>query len=352
MRKKIRIFGLLVVLLIVAVPVAGAWVSSYLHRPLPISETFTVEVTKGAGLSRVLYNLKRDGILGEGVDARCRRVGARIYSAFTGMDGRMHMGEYQLKPGDSLLSLLEKMDRGDVLQRSLTLVEGWNFRELRARLAALETLEHRLKGLTDEQVMAKLGRPDLHPEGWFAPETYFYTRGTSDLTILARALERQERILDAAWQQRAKDLPLQTPYEALIMASIVERETGVPEERSEIAGVFTNRLNKGMRLQTDPTVIYGMGEAYNGNIRRSDLRRATPYNTYVIDGLPPTPIAMPGHEAILAAVKPATTESRFFVARGDGSHYFSKTLAEHRRAVREYQLRRREGYRSSPGGGQ
>lgn len=166
MRKKIRIFGLLVVLLIVAVPVAGAWVSSYLHRPLPISETFTVEVTKGAGLSRVLYNLKRDGILGEGVDARCRRVGARIYSAFTGMDGRMHMGEYQLKPGDSLLSLLEKMDRGDVLQRSLTLVEGWNFRELRARLAALETLEHRLKGLTDEQVMAKLGRPDLHPEGW------------------------------------------------------------------------------------------------------------------------------------------------------------------------------------------
>jgi len=328
MRKKIRIFGLLVVLLVVAVPVAGAWVSSYLHRPLPVSDALTVEVPRGAGLSRVLYNLNDEGILGKGLEARFRRVGARLYSAFTGMDGRMHVGEYQLKPGDSLLSLLEKMDRGDVLQRSLTLVEGWNFRELRARLASLETLEHQLEGLTDEQVMAELGRPDSHPEGWFAPETYFYTRGTSDLTILARALARQENILDEAWQQRAKDLPYDTPYEALI------------------------RLNKGMRLQTDPTVIYGMGEAYDGNIRRSDLRRATPYNTYVIRGLPPTPIAMPGREAILAAVNPGKTESLYFVARGDGSHSFSKTLAQHRKAVREYQLQRREGYRSSPGGGQ
>lgn len=352
MRKKIRIIGLLVVLLVVAVPVAGAWVSSYLHRPLPVSEILTVEVPRGAGLSRVLYNLNDEGILGKGLEARFRRVGARLYSAFTGMDGRMHVGEYQLKPGDSLLSLLEKMDRGDVLQRSLTLVEGWNFRELRARLASLETLEHRLEGLTDEQVMAELGRPDRHPEGWFAPETYFYTRGTADLTILARALARQENILDEAWQQRAKDLPYDTPYEALIMASIVERETGVPKERPEIAGVFTNRLNKGMRLQTDPTVIYGMGEDYKGNIRRSDLRRATPYNTYVIRGLPPTPIAMPGREAILAAVNPGKTESLYFVARGDGSHSFSKTLAQHRKAVREYQLQRREGYRSSPGGGQ
>lgn len=208
------------------------------------------------------------------------------------------------------------MDRGEVIQRSLTLVEGWNFRELRVRLAAQDTLTHTLDSLTDDQIMEKLGRPGQHPEGWFAPETYFYTRGTSDLTLLRRALERQEALLEEAWSQRDDDLPIDSPYEALILASIIEKETGVPDERPEIAGVFTNRLRKGMRLQTDPTVIYGMGEAYDGNIRRSDLRRPTPYNTYTISGLPPTPIAMPGQEAILAAVQPAQTESLYFVARG------------------------------------
>jgi len=352
MRKKIRIFGLLVVLLVVAIPLAAAWVSSYLHQPLPLSEPRVVEVPRGAGLSQVLHGLKNQGLLGEGYQADFRRVGARLYSSLTDMDGRMHVGEYRLQPGDSLLSLLEKMDRGEVIQRSLTLVEGWNFRELRLRLAAQESLTHTLDSLTDDQIMEKLGRPDLHPEGWFAPETYFYTRGTSDLTILRRALERQEALLEAAWSQKADDLPIDSPYEALILASIIEKETAVPDERPEIAGVFTNRLRKGMRLQTDPTVIYGMGESYDGNIRRSDLRRHTPYNTYTISGLPPTPIAMPGREAIQAAVNPAETEALYFVARGDGSHYFSKTLAQHQKAVRDYQLRRREGYRSSPGGSQ
>ena len=352
MRKQIRLFGLLVVLLVVAVPLAAAWVSSYLHQPLPLAEPRVVEVPRGAGLSQVLHGLKKQGLLGDGYQADFRRLGARIYSSLTGMDGRMHVGEYRLLPGDSLLSLLEKMDRGEVIQRSLTLVEGWNFRELRLRLAAQEGLTHTLDSLTDDQIMEKLGRPGLHPEGWFAPETYFYTRGTSDLTILRRALERQEALLEEAWSQKADDLPINSAYEALILASIIEKETGVPDERPEIAGVFTNRLRKGMRLQTDPTVIYGMGDAYNGNIRRSDLRRHTPYNTYTISGLPPTPIAMPGQEAIQAAVNPAQTESLYFVARGDGSHYFSKTLAQHQKAVREYQLRRREGYRSSPGSSQ
>ncbi|MCG8391490.1 MAG: endolytic transglycosylase MltG [Pseudomonadales bacterium] len=349
MRKKIRIFGLLVVVLVVAVPLAGAWISSYLHRPLDIAEPRIVDVSRGAGLSRVLVNLQNAGVLGEGLEARFRRLGARLYSSFTGMDARMHVGEYRLQPGDSLLALLEKMDRGEVIQRSLTLVEGWNFRELRAHLASRDTLEQTLDGLSDEQVMEKLGKPGQHPEGWFAPETYFYTRGTRDLTVLRRALERQEAVLEEAWGQRMDNLPFDEPYEALILASIVEKETGVPEERPEIAGVFVNRLRKGMRLQTDPTVIYGMGEAYDGNIRRSDLRRPTPYNTYVIRGLPPTPIAMPGKEAIHAAVNPADTESLYFVARGDGSHYFSKTLAQHQKAVRDYQLRRRQNYRSSPG---
>lgn len=349
MRKKIRIFGLLVLLLVAGIPLAGAWVSSYLHRPLGVTEPQVVVVEQGAGLSRVLYTLQREGLLGEGHNATLRRLGARLYSSFTGMDGRLHVGEYQLVEGDSLLSLLEKMDRGEVLQRSVTLVEGWNFRELRARLAAQETLTHTLDGLTDQQIMEKLGHPERHPEGWFAPETYFYTRGTSDLTLLQRAMARQQQVLDEAWAQRAEGLPYTEPYKALIMASIVEKETGVPEERGEIAGVFVNRLRKGMRLQTDPTVIYGMGESYQGNIRRADLRRPTPYNTYTIYGLPPTPIAMPGKEAILAAVNPQSTEALYFVARGDGSHYFSKTLAQHEKAVREYQLRRRNGYRSSPG---
>ncbi|MED5389266.1 MAG: endolytic transglycosylase MltG [Pseudomonadota bacterium] len=352
MRKQIRIFGLLVVLVVVAIPLAGAWISSYLHQPLPIEEPGVVDVPRGAGLSQVLYGLQARGILGEGYQAEFRRLGARLYSSLSNMDGRMHVGEYRLRPGDSLLSLLEKMDRGEVIQRSLTLVEGWNFRELRMRLAAQEGLTHTLDSLTDDEIMEKLGRPDWHPEGWFAPETYFYTRGTSDLTILRRAMERQETLLAEAWAQKSETLPVETPYEALILASIVEKETGVPDERPEIAGVFANRLRKGMRLQTDPTVIYGMGDRYDGNIRRSDLRRATPYNTYVISGLPPTPIAMPGREAILAAVNPAKTESLYFVARGDGSHSFSKTLAQHQKAVRDYQLRRREGYRSSPGGSQ
>ncbi|EKF75201.1 hypothetical protein A11A3_04455 [Alcanivorax hongdengensis A-11-3] len=349
MRRKIRLFGLLVVLLVVAVPVGGAWVARYLHQPLPLKEAQLVLISPGTGFNRFLYDLRSEGLLGDAHQAHMRYWGARLYSAFTGIAGRMHVGEYRVEPGDSLLTLLDRIDQGKVLQRSITFVDGWNFREMRARLAGMDTIEHRIKGLSDAQVMTRLGRQGQHPEGWFAPDTYFYTRGTTDLTLLQRALERQQAILDRAWAQRDQDLPYDTPYKALIMASIVEKETGVPDERAEIAGVFVNRLRKGMRLQTDPTVIYGMGERYDGNIRRSDLRRPTPYNTYVIQGLPPTPIAMPGREAIEAAMHPAHTEALYFVARGDGSHYFSKTLAEHRKAVRDYQLRRRDGYRSAPG---
>lgn len=348
MRRKIRIFGLLLLLVFVGIPLAGFWVSGYLHRPLPLQEPMLVEVAPGSSFNRLLSEMRAEGLLGDRPEARLRRWSARLYSAFTGIDGRLHVGEYQLNPGDSLLTLLEKIDRGDVLQRSVTLVEGWSFREWRARLATLEGIEHTLVDLDGAAVMARLGMPDAHPEGWFAPETYFYTRGTSDVDLLRRALERQQRILDEAWAARDPELPYDTPYEALIMASIIEKETAVPEERGRIAGVFINRLRKGMRLQTDPTVIYGMGSDYDGNIRRSDLRRESPYNTYAINGLPPTPIAMPGRDSILASVSPAPTEDIFFVARGDGSHHFSRTLAEHQRAVREYQLKRREDYRSRP----
>ena len=348
MRRKIRLLGLLVLFIVIGIPVAGFWVSSYLHKPLPLEDQAVVDVPRGASFSGLLSGMRRDGLLGDPGEARLRRWGARLYSAFTGLDARLYVGEYQLVPGDSLLTLLEKIDRGEVMQRSVTLVEGWTFREWRALLEGLDGLAHETKGLEEGEIMARLGLPEQHPEGWFAPETYFYTRGTSDLDLLRRALERQQRILDDAWLSRDEDLPYDEPYQALIMASIIEKETAVPDERGRIAGVFINRLRRGMRLQTDPTVIYGMGEDYDGNIRRSDLRRATPYNTYRISGLPPTPIAMPGRDSILAAVRPAPTEDLFFVARGDGSHKFSKTLAEHQRAVREFQLQRRADYRSRP----
>lgn len=348
MRRKIRIFGLLLVLAIVAIPGAGFWLNGYMHRPLLIDEPTVVQVDRGASYSRVINQLDHDGLLGEGTQARLRRLSARLYSAFTDVAGRMSVGEYRLKPGDSLLTLVEKIERGEVMQRSVTLVEGWTFKEWRLRLAGAEGLKHTLGDLSGAEIMAQLGMPGADPEGWFAPETYFYVRGTSDMELLRRALERQRRVLDETWLGRDEDLPYQDRYQALVMASIIERETAVPAERGEIAGVFVNRLRKGMRLQTDPTVIYGMGERYQGKIGRADLLRPSPYNTYLIVGLPPTPIAMPSRASIFAALHPAATEAIFFVARGDGSHYFSRTLAEHRRAVRDYQLQRRADYRSRP----
>ncbi|KJS28084.1 MAG: aminodeoxychorismate lyase, partial [Pseudomonas sp. BRH_c35] len=209
-------------------------------------------------------------------------------------------------------------------------------------------LEQTLDGLTDAEIMSRIGASGQHPEGRFFPDTYRFTRGTSDADLLRRAYARLEQVLEEEWQQRAEGLPYKDAYQALIMASIIEKETGVPGERGEIAGVFVRRLARGMLLQTDPTVIYGMGEKYKGRITRTDLRTPTPYNTYTNAGLPPTPIAMVGREAIHAALHPADGTSLYFVARGDGSHVFSDTLNQHNRAVREYQLKRRADYRSSP----
>jgi len=345
---KTKLLSLGVLSLLLAFTVGLFWVSGFLHRPLPVSAQQVVTVSPGETLSGITAELSRRAALGEGHEKFLRKVAVRGYDFATGVSRRLHVGEYQLSPGDTLISFLGRLERGDVIQRSFTLIEGWNIRELRQALARAPELIKTLPGVSDEGLMQRLGRPDLHPEGWFAPDTYFYTAGESDVDILARAFARQQQLLEQAWQGRDADLPYSDAYDALIMASIVEKETGVPSEREEIAGVFVQRLYKGMRLQTDPTVIYGMGEAYQGNIRRRDLQQPTPYNTYVIRGLPPTPIAMPGAEAIHAAVHPAPTEALFFVARGDGSHKFSATLEEHEAAVREYQLKRREGYRSSP----
>ena len=248
----------------------------------------------------------------------------------------------------NVAQLLNKWSSGDVVQHRVTLVEGWNFRQVRAALAQHAVLQHTLGEVSDSELMRQLDQANVHPEGQFFPDTYNFVRGQSDFDILRQANQRLQKVLAEEWAQRAEDLPYRSPYEALIMASIIEKETGVAHERDEIAGVFMRRLAIGMLLQTDPTVIYGMGERYTGKITRADLRRPSAYNTYVISGLPPTPIAMVGREAIYAALHPKPGKSLYFVARGDGSHVFSNSLAEHNKAVREYQLKRRADYRSSP----
>jgi UPF0755 protein len=255
----------------------------------------------------------------------------------SGQARQIRAGSYELDRATTPRSLLLKLVRGDESLRSITLVEGWNFRQVREALARAENLKSDTLGQGIDQIMAQLGRPGVHPEGRFFPDTYTYAKGSSDLAVLRRALRAMDHQLDAAWAQRAADTPLKTADEALTLASIVEKETGKPADRPLIAGVFTNRLRKGMPLQTDPTVIYGLGEAFDGNLRKRDLRADTPWNTYTRAGLPPTPIAMPGKAALRATVQPARTPALYFVARGDGSSQFSATLDEHNRAVNRFQ---------------
>jgi len=246
-------------------------------------------------------------------------------------------GSYEIEADASPRSLLQKLVRGEEALRAVTLVEGWNFSQVRAALAKAEQLKPEAKGLPDYMIMKVLGRPGLHPEGRFFPDTYTYAKGSSDLAVLKRAMRAMDRNLAAVWLQRSPDAPLKTPEQALILASIVEKETGRPGDRPMIAGVFANRLRIGMMLQTDPTVIYGMGDAFDGNLRKRDLQADTPWNTYTRPDLPPTPIAMPGKSALLAAVRPAASKALYFVARGDGSSEFSASLEEHNRAVNKYQ---------------
>ena len=349
MMIKAKNLSLVALLAIVVVCAASFWVASYLHRPLVMTQDEIIDVPAGGSLNGLINNMAQRGMFGDtDNDIFLHRLSVRGYNIFTNISHRLHVGEYKLHPGDTLVDVLQKLERGEVLQRSFALIEGWNTRELRRALQRTEGLVIRLAGVSDEQMMVELGKPGRHPEGWFAPDTYFYTSGESDVDILKRAMLRQESILDTLWRNRDTGLPYSDPYDALIMASIVEKETGAAHERQQIAGVFVQRLLRGMRLQTDPTVIYGMGESYQGNIRRKDLKEPTPYNTYVIRGMPPTPIAMPGEQAIYAAMHPAQTQFLYFVARGDGTHKFSATLQEHQQAVQEYQLKRKQNYRSAP----
>ncbi|ATR84188.1 endolytic transglycosylase MltG [Pseudomonas sp. FFUP_PS_473] len=320
----------------------SAWkLNSALQQPLHVSQEQLLDVPTGTTPNRMFYRMQTDGLLKDA-------FWLRLYWRFNMVGVPLHTGEYRLSPGMSVRELFELWRRGEVVQYNLTLVEGWNFRQVRAALAKHEKIEQTLNGLSDSEVMEKLGHAGVFPEGRFFPDTYRFVRGMTDVEFLQQAYARLEEVLAQEWNARAPETPYRDPYQALIMASLVEKETGVPQERAQIAGVFVRRMQIGMLLQTDPTVIYGMGERYNGKITRADLREPTPYNTYVNAGLPPTPIAMVGREAIHAALNPLPGSSLYFVARGDGSHVFSDDLDAHNSAVREYQLKRRADYRSSP----
>ncbi|MFN3297284.1 endolytic transglycosylase MltG [Caldimonas sp.] len=326
--KLLRRLLLLCVLAALALAGAAVW---WLHRPLSLA-TPTVELSVEPGMSP-------RAIAEAWVAAGVQTSPSLLYEWFrwSGQARRIRAGSYEVAAGTSPRALLEKMVLGDETLVTVRLIEGWTFRQFRAELARAEGLRADTAAMSDAQVMAALGRPGVHPEGRFFPDTYAYSRGSSDLAVLRRALHAMERRLAAAWEQRAPDLPLRTPEEALILASIVEKETGLEADRGLVAGVFVNRLRIGMRLQTDPTVIYGLGASFDGNLRRRDLETDTPYNTYTRSGLPPTPIAMPGKRSLLAAVNPQPTRALYFVARGDGTSVFSETLTEHNRAVNRYQ---------------
>lgn len=251
-------------------------------------------------------------------------------------------GEYQLDHGMTAPEILALFVSGSVKQYAITFPEGWRFTEIMRKIRQTPKVAQTLQGLSDDEIMKKLGAMEKRPEGLFFPDTYYFEKNMTDLSLLRRAYRKMKRILGAEWENRASDLPLQEPYQALILASIVEKETALVTERADIAGVFIRRLQRGMLLQSDPTIIYGMGEAYDGDIRSRDISARTDYNTYVIKGLPPTPIAMPGQQAIHAVLHPATGKSLYFVACGDGSHIFSETLVDHNRAVDRYQRNKDE----------
>jgi UPF0755 protein len=330
--RALKLLGV-ALLAVVAAGMYGAWRGEQaLIANLVVSEpNATLNVPRGTHLGALVESLESRGVLKDG-------WALRWYARYTKQAGRIQAGEYILKATDTPLTLLERMVRGQTVRYTVTLVEGMTFREIRAALANASPLASSIAELTDEEVMARLGMAEQHPEGWFLPDTYQYARGYTDLDLLRRAHKAMTAYLETAWTQRAQPLPYETAYDALIMASIVEKETGRPDERAQVAGVFVRRLTKGMKLQTDPTVIYGMGERYDGNIRRADLREDTPYNTYVHKGLTPTPIANPGRAALNAALHPASGTALYFVARGDGSggHTFTDTYAQHKVAVGQY----------------
>jgi UPF0755 protein len=328
----VRRFFLTLFLLAALVVLGGGaaalwWVNQPLKLPAPNVDLSIEPGTTPRGIAQAVVET--------GVDVPPQLL--YLWFRFSGQDRQMRAGSYELERGITPRLLLNVLVRGEEATRSLVLVEGWNFRQVRAALAKAEQLKPDTVGQTDEEVMARLGRPGMHPEGRFFPDTYTYSKGSTDFALLQRAMRAMDKKLEAAWAARASGLPLKTPDEALTLASIVEKETGKAQDRAEIAAVFINRLRIGMPLQTDPSVIYGMGTRFDGNLRKKDLQTDSPWNTYLRNGLPPTPIAMPGKASLLAAVQPAPSKSLYFVSRGDGTSQFSSSLDEHNRAVNRYQ---------------
>jgi UPF0755 protein len=335
-----RVIAIVLGLLLLGALAAGAvgwWGWQQLDSPGPARAPLDFEVQPGQSLARIAAQLEAAEVVRHG------KV-FEWYGRLSGQAGRVRAGEYRIPPGSTPRQVMERLVSGDVLLHTLTVVEGWTFRQMRHAINAHPAIRLTLDGVADEEVMALLGQEGLHPEGWFLPETYRFPRGTSDLELMRIAHQAMARALEVAWEERRENLPLKSPYEALILASIIERETGLAVERPEIAGVFVRRLERGMRLQTDPTVIYGLGLDFEGRLRRVHLDTDTPYNTYTRGGLPPTPIALPGRASLAAAVQPLEGNTLYFVATGrpDGSHYFSTTLEEHNRAVQRYLATLRE----------
>lgn len=326
--KRLFIFGLLVLLM------ASAWLAYYAVTPLklkPSSQEITI--TPKSGLKSIANQLVQQGVLKE-------PWGFIILAKLFNKEPSLQAGDYTLNRNITPYQLLFSLNNGKATQGSLTFIEGRTFAQMRQKMKKNDALKQTITVLSEAEILKQLGSNYTKAEGLFFPDTFYFDRGTADMVVLQRSYDAMQTKLEKAWENRAPNLPYKNSYEALIMASIVEKETGKASERPEIAGVFINRLRIGMRLQTDPTVIYGMGNAYDGNIRKKDLLADTPYNTYTRDGLPPTPIAMPGIAAIEAALHPAETKALYFVGKGDGSHAFSNNLQDHNRAVVKYQLKK------------
>ena len=321
----------LVVVAVLALLGGASYMAWYLSSPVPIRHLpAEFDIPAGSRLRTAIVHLQRAGI----------DPGALQFELLGRALGRARMikaGSYEITSPLTPLQLLDKLTQGDVMQTEMTLIEGWNIRQLRAALDAQPFLRHDTRGLDDAGLLARLGAPESSLEGLFFPDTYLFAKGSSDFAVLRRAYHAMQRHLAQEWRARSPGLPYDVPYQALIMASIVEKETGRAQDRDMIAGVLVNRLRIGMRLQADPTVIYGLGASFNGNLTKADLLADGPYNTYTRAGLPPTPIAMPGLASLRAALQPASTDALYYVSRGDGSSYFSRSLEEHNRAVTKYQ---------------
>ncbi len=336
-RRRFSFLGWLTGALLSAAVALGAlgaaWVWWSVHKPVaPGSQPYVI--ASGDNLRTFSAQLKERGVIDE-------TITLRLWGRLTGLGRKIKAGTFELEQQNRLVDVLAQLVRGDVVQHRVSFIEGWRFRQWIEALKSAQHLTHTIADMSHEEIMAAIDAPGVHPEGRFFPDTYTYGAGTKDIDLLRQAYRRMVTVLDEAWQSRQDGLPLANADQALTLASIIEKETGAAPERPRIAGVFVNRLRKRMRLQTDPTVIYGLGEAFDGNLTRAHLRTDNEYNTYTRKGLPPTPIAMPGAESIKAALNPLATDEIFFVSKGDGTHQFSRTLEEHNAAVRKYQLKRK-----------